>query len=262
MTEAEWLACTDPTPMLGFLRGKASERKLGLFAVACCRRIWHLLVPGSLKAVEVAERYADGLATEEELSVEGDADYILVRLTDIANVDDGLEAKSTREQLEQYRAILRSSGINANAASHAADAALAAVEAANSVIGCYYPSSYHSAAQAMSQAQPVSWDEAKAIEHAEGIIQTGFLRDIIGNPFRPATVDASWLMWKERTIVNLARGIYEERAFDNLPILADALEEAGCTNLEIVNHLREPGPHVRGCWVVDLLLTGNIDAVA
>ena len=68
MTEAEWLACTEPTPMLDFLRGKASDRKLRLFAVACCRSIWNLLrEKNHRKAVEVAERYADGQATPLQL---------------------------------------------------------------------------------------------------------------------------------------------------------------------------------------------------
>jgi hypothetical protein len=77
------------------------------------------------------------------------------------------------------------------------------------------------------------------------------MRDIFGNPFRPATLDPSWLT---STVVALARGIYEERAFDRMPILADALQDAGCDNEDVLNHCRGPGPHVRGCWVVDLVL--------
>jgi hypothetical protein len=80
------------------------------------------------------------------------------------------------------------------------------------------------------------------------------LRDIVGNPFRPVTPERSWLT---ATMVSLATAIYNERAFDRLPILADALEDAGCTNEEILNHCRQPGEHVRGCWVVDLVLNKN-----
>jgi hypothetical protein len=77
------------------------------------------------------------------------------------------------------------------------------------------------------------------------------LRDIFGNPFRPVTVNSAWLT---ATVVSLAQAIYDERAYDRLPILADALEDAGCDNAEILNHCRQPGEHVRGCFVVDLLL--------
>jgi hypothetical protein len=81
--------------------------------------------------------------------------------------------------------------------------------------------------------------------------QAALLRDVIGNPFHPIRVDSSWLT---DNVVPLAGCIYDERAFERLPILADALEESGCTDRNILDHLREPGFHVRGCWVVDLLL--------
>ncbi len=77
------------------------------------------------------------------------------------------------------------------------------------------------------------------------------VRDIFGNPFRPVAVDPSWLT---STVTSLATSIYAERAFDRMPILADALEEAGCDHADILTHCRGDGPHVRGCWVVDLLL--------
>ncbi|HWG41472.1 MAG TPA: hypothetical protein VN688_01715 [Gemmataceae bacterium] len=80
------------------------------------------------------------------------------------------------------------------------------------------------------------------------------LRDMFDNPFRTISVNSLWLGWNDNTVPRLAQAIYEQRAFDRLPILADALEEAGCTNADILNHCRQPGEHVRGCWVVDLML--------
>src|SRR5207249_5635173 len=95
-----------------------------------------------------------------------------------------------------------------------------------------------------------------AVSKAEGLFQAGCLRDILGPlPFRPLPrLAASALAWNDACTVKVARAIYEERAFDRLPILADALEDAGCDNADILAHCRGPGPHVRGCWVVDLLL--------
>jgi hypothetical protein len=78
--------------------------------------------------------------------------------------------------------------------------------------------------------------------------QIPLLRDIFGNPYRPATAAPAWLTSE---VVALAQSIYDARAFDRLPELADALEQAGCTNAEMLNHCRQPGEHLRGCWVVD-----------
>jgi hypothetical protein len=80
-------------------------------------------------------------------------------------------------------------------------------------------------------------------------------RDIFGVFDRALTCDPSWRDWNNGTVVKLAQAIYDDRAFDRLPILADALEDAGCNNAEILEHCRGPGPHVRGCWVIDLLLS-------
>jgi hypothetical protein len=77
------------------------------------------------------------------------------------------------------------------------------------------------------------------------------IRDIFGNPFRPAAFSPSW---RTSTAVTLAQQMYESRDFGAMPILADALQDAGCDSDDVLNHCRGPGPHVRGCWVVDLVL--------
>jgi hypothetical protein len=110
----------------------------------------------------------------------------------------------------------------------------------------------------------VAWVEATA--HPSARIAAGrfsswpfetadFLREVFGNPFRPMPdLDPTSLTRKDATIGKIAQAIYDEHAFDRLAILADAFEEAGCNNEDILNHCRGPGPHVRGGWVVDLVL--------
>jgi hypothetical protein len=240
VTESEWLACTDPQPMLDFLRGKVSDRKLRLFAAACCRMIWHLLVDErSQKAIELLERYADGLATDSELSAaaqdahraaeDGDsadnpyAGWTAANAVGAGQVDDDDEDPDE--------------GCAADALRDAKDTAFSAAWA----IGHHFhPDDSGDAWHA----------KTKAHEAAE----CDLLRHVVGNPFRRAAVDPAWLAWNGGTVRTMAQGIYDERAFDRLPVLADALEEAGCTDTDILAHCRQPGPHVRGCWVVDLLL--------
>jgi hypothetical protein len=91
------------------------------------------------------------------------------------------------------------------------------------------------------------WEEARAA-------QCNLLRDILGNPFQRATVPPSWLQWKNGRVVREARTIYNDRRFDGLPRLARMLEAAGCDEVDILSHCRRPRGHVRGCWVLDLLL--------
>jgi hypothetical protein len=197
MTEAEWLACTDPRPMLESLRGKASDRKLRLFAVACCHRAGSRLIDDGIRVcIEVAERFADGAASAGELEA----------------APDGFEyvpASRTDDRLAAWWTTFR-------------DAWLAA---------------HHTG------------------RYSDPAVQCTALRDILGPlPFRPVVIDPAWVRWNHGTIPAIARRIYEERAFHDMPILADALEDAGCTDADLLAHCRTGGPHVRGCWVVDLLL--------
>jgi hypothetical protein len=101
----------------------------------------------------------------------------------------------------------------------------------------------------LSEAGPPLW---AAWDAAEGVL-CGLIREVAGNPFRRPSIAPALLGWRDRLVVRLAQAAYAEGAFERLPILADALEEAGCTDAEVLGHLRGPGPHVRGCWVLDTL---------
>lgn len=222
MTQQEWLECTDPQPMLELLEGKASERKLRLLACACCRRIWHLLKDKrSREAIGIAERFADGRCDEEEVGASVDA------ACDAAHDIGVLSQADTKE-----------------AASKAADAAVWCAS-------IYYSNAMQYAminAEAAAKAAGANQNARSAIESSS---QTDLLRDIFGNPFRPVSIDASRLT---PTVTALAQSIYDERTFDRLPTLADELERAGCDNRDVLEHCRGPGPHMRGCWALDLVL--------
>jgi len=198
MTEEEWLTGNDPGSMLKILEGKASERKLRLYAVGCWRVVLPFYGRWSREAVEIAESFADGNGTREDL------------------------LRAWQQTRNLPRTVAR----------------YVAFYAARSINGY----SDQCAAQA---------HRSGAIPHVNFPIDTTFLRDIFGNPFRPVAADPAWLT---PTAVSLAAAIYEDRAFDRLPVLADALEEAGCTNAAVLLHCRQPSEHVRGCWVVDLVL--------
>jgi hypothetical protein len=228
MTEAEWLACTDPQKMLKFLQGNASDRKLRLFAVACVRRFWsHLTDERSRRAVGVAEREADGCGGEKALRLaEQDAKAAIPSL------------------FLGFRPSEQAAAAGARALVN-----VAAVEAARLACGWARNISF---ALAIEE-EPGNWSSVKKNEVFEDwdADAVALLRCIYGNPFRPVALDLGWLTPE---VVVLAGVVYNELAFDRLPILADALEDAGCTDQDTLGHLRGPGPHVRGCWVIDLLL--------
>jgi hypothetical protein len=108
---------------------------------------------------------------------------------------------------------------------------------------------------AFKAAEAVTWMAAIGNKETESPAQSVLLRDVFGNLFHPTALNPDWVGWNGGSLRMLAQAIYEERAFDGMPILADALEDAGCDNADILDHCRGPGPHVRGCWVLDLLLS-------
>jgi hypothetical protein len=219
MNEQEWLACNDPGELLQFHQGKASARKFRLFAVACCRRIWpYITTEQAKRAVEISEQYADGLVKRSVLI----SAYGATTGISHAEVAAGWAAKLGTVRAPRL------------AAAFAAIASLPSVGPIEPNIG--------------------RWVEPPYETHAEERWQCILLRDIFGNPFRPVTIDPVWLTWREGTIPMMAQTIYDERRFTDMPVLADALEDAGCTDADFLQHCRQPGEHVRGCWVVDLLL--------
>lgn len=255
MTEQEWLACQEPRLMLDFLRGKGSERKLRLFGVACCHRIWHLVTDvRSRRAVEMTKRFVDSAILW----------------------DDWMTC--SEEAHEAYRMLERQADMLKNKRAFVADCEAEA--ACHAGCAAYYVANHLvQTPDLLGNPMTVSSAVSNAVRYAEGI-QRGItltysgeenggvmraawlaeamnhaplIRCIFGNPFHPSIIDPSWLAWKDNRVVKLAQAIYDERAFDRMPELAGVLHDAGCDNDALLSHCRGPGPHVRGCWVVDIL---------
>jgi len=226
MTEAEWLACRDPEPMLRFVARYTSRRKERLFALACCNRIDHLLDNRSRERIaqleEAVETPLPVVATER---LAGDA----------MAYADGLSYHGGPIGVSRWLA--------ANAVWDFAEAnPIGTADNATDAV-------------CISKIEPDAFQEGPASpclgDPSESAAQAELLRHIVGNPFRPVAFAPEW---RTDTTVALARTIYESREFSAMPILADALQDAGCDSDDILNHCREPGTHVRGCWVVDLVL--------
>jgi hypothetical protein len=243
MTEAEWLECLEPEQMVLAIRDKVSERKMRLFAIACCRRIWDRITdPRCQAAVEFAERFVEvGMARRRGRPAVVKAARQACREADEA-------AYNSQGSPSHAARMLRSNALHAALATVEGTAWLAAHLASGfsaNAIGWEWLRDKHTAS-------PV-WNTT--LKEAESRQQIPLLRDIFAVPFRPPPpVPATILAWGDGAVPKLARSVYEESAFDRLPILADALEDAGCDDATILAHCRASGPHVRGCWVVDALL--------
>lgn len=221
MTEQEWMDCDDPDSMLEFLEGKVSSRKLRLFACACCRRIWDSLPDENNRmAVEVAERFADGLVPDKERMAARNVPGVWAVVKSAA-ARDGHFSRTARECAQIAQILV------GNRWGQKCRDLNAGIEAHYSGI---------------------------AVEMSAQVI---LLRDIVGNPFHPIVLNVTW---QTTAVLTLAQAAYNDRILpagtlepERLAVLADALEEAGCDNAGLLGHLRGPDPHVRGCSVVDLL---------
>jgi hypothetical protein len=244
MTEAEWLACEDPGTMLNGLTrltrersSLVSHRKLLLFGVACYRKqIGEYAEVLACSVADAANAFADGREnytpihrlwqetekgvrkSRKDFSLGGDgweelAYSFVGKLLSIATPGITREQRARRAAQAIYRLITE---------------------------------------MRKSSARGQTGNRRKQAERmAERSLANG-LREVFGNPFRPATFEPAW---RTSDVMLLARGIYEERAFDRMPILADALQDAGCDNPDILSHLRDANAtHVRGCWALDLVL--------
>jgi hypothetical protein len=265
--------------MLEFVRGRANKRKLRLFAVACCRGIWHLLTDDRNRdAIEAAERYADGELSEQRFAAFRAAAN--AALLSARRAEYHAEAEAKFRLTPEYRA--------ACAELFAAYAICGAVSASAGVHG------FDWSGRERADASAQSWDEGSRYCHdwaglahveaerlalrdapvyaasrwggreswAQAAEAASLFREIFGPlPFHTAPpLDPSLLNWNAGAAVRLAQAIYDDRLLPSghlaparLAVLADMLEEAGCSDGELLGHLRRPGPHVRGCWAVDFL---------
>jgi hypothetical protein len=217
MTESRWWRCQDPDNLLFELGTRISERKLRLVACGCCRLIEPLLPDERCQyAIDLMEHFADGTTTE-------------------ANV----------------RAAQRAGRFDArNAATQWAAEAVASLTRLDvrSLPHHLQEVTYHAARAARDAAGQSEWGQARSR-------QADVVRDLFRFPSHPFVIfDPSWLHWQHGLVVQMARTIYADYRFHELPILADALEEAGCENREVLDHCRTQPVHVRGCWVIDHLL--------
>jgi hypothetical protein len=219
MTEAEWLGATEPLSMLQFLasrRGTPDDRKLRLFACACVRRLLPLLSDRRCRAaLETSEAFAEG--------------------------------RSIRRNLEAVHRAAQQVASAAWSAWMGTPEREQAMRVAQAVVSVTLP-----------DALPAAWDAARDSALVGSLspaaVQADLLREIFGNPFRTVAVDPAWLSWNGRVVTRLVREIHEEGRYEHLPVLADALEEAGCQDEGLLRHCRQPEGHVRGCWAVDGLL--------
>lgn len=274
MNESQWQECDDPRWMIEFLRGKAGPRKWRLFCVASCRRIVDSLPDLCRRTLDLGERYADNRADELEriealraimshLGAEYHGGYYLpyfhepaTTATAITVMEDsdvlcdsmtgrgiilgrGGEWRSREVcELVKYAAGLQELQRNHSSGEPRIRRMWSAITSTLSSMADWFRSREYTYRRSL---------------RGEPRQQAKVLREVFGpTPFRRIAITPSCI---DSTVMAVANGIYHEGAFDRLPILADALQDAGCENEELLAHFRADTAHVRGCWALDLILS-------
>jgi hypothetical protein len=237
MTESEWLTFKSLRSLHSEFLGILNDRKLRLFGAACLRRVWCLLGETTHLAIEASEDYADGrMRRDQMLEVWASAEM---------DREEGLWLGSSRRCPCCYDTFL-------DAVPHELDVVLRDVgEAEKEPAWTADVAVFHAL-------ELVGW-KAEADARTAAVVQEWRAQyrlwcDVFDAPRSPLKIDPAWRVWKDGTLRRLARSIYERRDFDHLPVLADALEDAGCTDTAMLLHCRGGGEHVRGCWAVDRIL--------
>jgi hypothetical protein len=217
--EAEWLTYTDPGILLSHLGKRVSPRKRRLYACGCCRLVWPLLADESSRhALRVAERFVVGKASKAELEA------LVNSVKGVPKVQGAFWAREAVSSLTNFL-------IGIPRVWHEAEDEIA----------------QHAARAARDSAGQDSWATARKQ-------QVELLCDLLGHLVRTVTINPVCLRWHDGAVSKMAKAIYDEPHFADLPILADVLEDAGCTDADILAHCRSQGIHQRGCWVIDAIL--------
>ena len=228
MNEHDWLLALDPAAMIDFLHTRVYDRKLRLLACAFVRQRWELLrYPTPREAVEMGERYALGAARRREI-------------------------EAMRQQAQQSAAEAPEFERHAYQAAAATllPHAIEAVRTASASLRAQFIAEEANAAMSREDELRIIVEAGRLVDRQQGQV----VLEVFGNVFCPPVVEPAWLRWSDGAVAKMARLIDQERRWEELPYLADALTDAGCTEEALVRHLREPGAHVRGCWALDAVL--------
>ncbi len=229
MTEAEWLGGSNPEPMMALLMEEGSKRRWRLFTAGCLRELGHLLLDQRARdAFLTLEAFADDQCCRSDLAAANAAASSAHRHL--------FSAAFPRDDYDR-RVLPRVEAVHA-----------ALVRATTPGLAPFQQAVVVSSTLRNADPYDPTWRQRTSKT------QCDLLRDLFGNPFRAVRIPKKWLRTTGQQAVEIARAIYDDRSFDELGILADALVDADCPCPELVRHCRETMPHGRGCFAVDMLL--------